>query len=80
MKKNLLPFAVLLLVFIAQVDAGAQCAMCRATAESATENVDSGYGTGLNAAITYMIGIPYALLMLAILVFWRKKIVAFFRH
>jgi hypothetical protein len=57
----------------------AQCAMCRATAETATENVDKGIGEGLNSGIVYLMGIPYALLTIAALVFFRKRILAFFK-
>jgi hypothetical protein len=57
----------------------AQCAMCKATAESATENVDKGIGEGLNAGIVYLMMIPYVLLATVALVFFRKKIMAFFR-
>jgi len=57
----------------------AQCAMCKATAESATENVDKGIGEGLNAGIVYLMLIPYVLLATIALVFFRKKIMGFFR-
>jgi hypothetical protein len=57
----------------------AQCAMCKATAESATENVDKGIGEGLNAGIVYLMLVPYVLLATVALVFFRKKIVALFR-
>lgn len=52
----------------------AQCAMCRASAESATENVDKGIGEGLNSGILYLMGVPYVLLAVVGLVFFRKKI------
>lgn len=57
----------------------AQCAMCKATAESATENVDKGIGEGLNAGIVYLMLVPYLLLATVALVFFRKKIVGIFR-
>lgn len=59
--------------------AQAQCAMCKATAESATENVDKGIGEGLNAGIIYLMVIPYVLLATVALVFFRKKIMMLFR-
>ena len=62
-----------------QLASYAQCAMCKATAESATENVDKGIGEGLNAGIVYLMLIPYVLLATVALVFFRKKIVAIFR-
>lgn len=57
----------------------AQCAMCRASAESATENVDKGIGEGLNSGILYLMGIPYLLLLTVGIVFFRKRIAAFFK-
>ena len=57
----------------------AQCAMCKATAESATENVDKGIGEGLNAGIIYLMLIPYVLLASVALVFFRKKIMSILR-
>jgi len=74
--KYLVVMAAMLLVNIA---VSAQCAMCKATAESATENVDKGIGEGLNAGIVYLMLIPYALLATVAIVFFRKKIVALFR-
>ncbi|MFN8698825.1 MAG: hypothetical protein ACK500_05375 [Flavobacteriales bacterium] len=56
-----------------------QCAMCRATAESASEHVDKGIGEGLNAGIIYLMGIPYVLLAAGVCVFFRKKLASLFR-
>ncbi len=70
---------IFLACLLSSVDALAQCAMCKATAESATENVDKGIGAGLNAGIIYLMLIPYILLTTVALVFFRKKIAAFFR-
>lgn len=75
MRNFLLSSALILL----SVVAFAQCAMCKATAESATENVDKGIGEGLNAGIVYLMLIPYVLLATVALVFFRKKIMAVFR-
>jgi len=66
-------------LFVSSMGASAQCAMCKATAESATENVDKGIGEGLNAGIVYLMLVPYVLLATIALVFFRKKIVAIFR-
>ena len=57
----------------------AQCAMCRATAESATENVDKGIGEGLNDGIVYLMLLPYLLLIISGIVFFRKQIAAFLK-
>jgi hypothetical protein len=68
-----------MVLFVFSMGASAQCAMCKATAESATENVDKGIGEGLNAGIVYLMLVPYVLLATIALVFFRKKIVAIFR-
>ena len=67
------------MLFIFSVGASAQCAMCKATAESATEHVDKGIGEGLNAGIVYLMLAPYVLLGTIAMVFFRKKIIAVFR-
>lgn len=70
---------IALSLLIAVNNVAAQCAMCKATAESATENIDKGIGEGLNAGIVYLMLIPYVLLATVGLVFFRKKITAIFR-
>ena len=78
--KLLIRFSLLVvLIVVASNVIDAQCAMCKATAESATENVDKGIGEGLNAGIVYLMLIPYVLLATVGLVFFRKKITALFR-
>lgn len=78
--KMLIRFSLIVLVLISTTySAAAQCAMCKATAESATENIDKGIGEGLNAGIVYLMLIPYVLLATVGLVFYRKKITAIFR-
>ncbi len=67
-----------ILVFISAFDLSAQCAMCRATAEQASQE-NSGIAEGLNMGIVYLMGIPYLLFLIGGLVFFRKKIFAFFQ-
>lgn len=57
----------------------AQCAMCRASAESASQNDNPGIGEGLNSGIVYLMGIPYILMAVVGIVFFRKKIAALFK-
>lgn len=52
----------------------AQCAMCKATAES------SGSGGGLNSGILYLIFAIYAVVGGVIFFFARKKLLAFYRE
>ncbi len=56
-----------------------QCAMCRVTAEQASEK-NSGIAEGLNTGIVYLMLLPYLLFMIGGLVFFRKKIAAFFKN
>ncbi len=79
MKISLKYFVFAFILILLNISAYAQCAMCKATAESATENVDKGIGEGLNAGIVYLMLIPYVLLATVALVFFRKKIVGLFR-
>ena len=74
--KRIIGFFVLLLIFSANLSA--QCAMCRATAEQASQE-NSGIAEGLNMGIVYLMGIPYLLFLIGGLVFFRKRIFAFFQ-
>jgi len=79
MKKALVAVLVFSLVMIAIGDVQAQCAMCKATAESATEHVDKGIGQGLNSGIVYLMAVPYLLLATVAIVFFRKRIFSAFK-
>jgi hypothetical protein len=70
-KSLLLVFAL----FLFALEAGSQCAMCRAVAESGNENGQNVAG-GLNPAILYLMAAPYLLLI----VFFRKKIFSFLKE
>ena len=69
---------LLLVAFMVQLSSIAQCAMCRATAEQASQE-NSGVAEGLNMGIVYLMGIPYLLFLIGGLVFFRKKIYSFFQ-
>lgn len=79
MKQKTQRFYAVAIAILVSTAATAQCAMCKATAESATEHVDKGIGEGLNAGIVYLMIAPYVLLATVGLVFFRKKIMSFFR-
>ncbi len=68
-KKLLLLLA--LLVFT-QIDAVAQCAMCRTTVESSISTGRTNIATGLNTGILYLLSAPY-LLVGAIAFFWFRQ-------
>jgi hypothetical protein len=76
-KKVLSLIAIVVFFVIISNDIEAQCAMCKLNAESASENIDENIGKGLNSGILYLMGVPYGLLLIGGLVFFRKKIVNF---
>jgi len=80
--KAKLYFIIALAIFILGISLGAdaQCAMCKATAESATDNIDQSIGEGLNSGILYLMGIPYVLMLFTVLVFFRKPLVKFYKE
>lgn len=69
MKRPLFIF-LLLFIFSASPDAEAQCVMCKAVVEDATE---AGVGRGINTAILYLMAIPYLILVALYFGFFRKK-------
>jgi len=79
MKKlsNIVLTLILILFFIS--DSAAQCAMCRAVAEDAVDENGFGIAAGLNSGIIFLMGIPYILLGVLFLVFFRKQIGGFWR-
>ena len=78
MKKRLLHISILVLVLVViTIDANAQCAMCKAVAESATDEHGNHVSGGINAGIVYMMGVPYLLLGVLAMVFFRDKIKTF---
>ena len=71
--KRLVLLSVFLLLIV--FSASAQCAMCKAVAE--TDN--GGQAAGLNNAILYLMAVPYLFLMI-VLIFFRKKAKLFFKE
>ncbi len=75
-KKNtyILLIAVLLLFFTVNVDA--QCAMCKAAAESDLENNSKSIARGLNKGILFLMAMPY----LIVGVIFRKELWAILKN
>lgn len=75
-----------MLVFIAfslvlQNDAEAQCAMCKAVAESGSDGEDqASIGEQLNVGVLFLMAIPYLFILVLPLILFRKKIALFFRE
>lgn len=74
---------IILLIFVLSfisMDADAQCAMCKAVAESATDEHGNHSAGGINTGIIYMMGIPYLLLGFMALVFFQDRIKSFWKE
>jgi hypothetical protein len=56
----------------------AQCAMCKANAENATRE-NASVGEELNDGIIYLMLMPYIMFAVVVVVFYRKKIMAFMK-
>lgn len=69
MRKVIIVFALMALA----TNALAQCSMCRAVTNSNMQN-DDFVGTGLNPAIIYLMVLPYVLLTLIAVVFFRRQV------
>ncbi|MCI5058950.1 MAG: hypothetical protein MRY83_22745 [Flavobacteriales bacterium] len=64
---------ILILAIVAvSIDLQAQCAMCRAVAESNNSSGGS-IGAGLNSGILYLMAIPYLAFMAAFFYLFKKK-------
>jgi hypothetical protein len=68
-------FFIVIFTLAFTLSADAQCAMCKAVAETGSHDGHSVSG-GINNAILYLMVLPYILLFLL----FRKKIVAFYRE
>lgn len=71
--------ATFLLFLLASAQTMAQCAMCKAVAESSLDENGNGAAAGLNNGIIFLMGIPYLLLSVSILVFFRKRFFGFWK-
>jgi hypothetical protein len=65
-------FILIALLLLTQIDAIAQCAMCRTTIESSISNGRSNIATGLNTGILYLLAAPY-LIVGAIAFLWFRQ-------
>ena len=65
-------FILVALLMLTQIDAVAQCAMCRTTIESSISNGRSNIATGLNTGILYLLTAPY-LIVAAIDFLWFRQ-------
>ena len=81
MKQLLYILAIVAILVFVTADVDAQCAMCKATAESSLDAEDgNSFGNGINLGIMYIMFIPYILLATLFGVFFRGKITNFLRE
>jgi len=71
--------AVIVILVVSVSNSWAQCAMCKAVAQDAVDESGFGIAAGLNSGIVFLMGIPYILLAVLFLVFFRKQISGFWR-
>jgi hypothetical protein len=76
---NMKKLLVVVFFFALNAVTYAQCAMCKATAETASQNSSGSLAEGLNTGIIYLMLIPYTLLAVLAIVFFRKRIANFFK-
>ncbi len=72
MFKSLRVFTILGLFFLTSLSAQAQCAMCKAVAESSTE-AGSTVATGLNGGIIYLMSFPYLIMAVVGYAIYRHR-------
>ncbi len=73
MKKILISLSTLFFLSYAVM---AQCAMCKAAAESDLQNNPNSVAKGINSGILFLMVIPYILMAF----FFRKEIIGFFKN
>jgi hypothetical protein len=60
-RRKAIVFIAMLFLILFAVDAGAQCAMCKAAAESNLENDPKSIARGLNKGILFLMAAPYVI-------------------
>lgn len=71
-KFHIILFLLVIIWFAMPVLADAQCAMCNATASTATESNKEG-ALSLNSGILFLMAIPYILLTTLVIIWWRYR-------
>jgi hypothetical protein len=67
---------ILILLFLAQADLSAQCAMCKQAAESSMRSNPNSMARSLNSGILYLMAVPYLLIAFI----FRKQIAQLWRR
>ncbi len=75
-RRKAIVFITMLLLVLFAVDTEAQCAMCKAAAESNLENDPKSIARGLNKGILFLMSAPYVIVGFI----FRKDIVILFKN
>lgn len=67
---------IIVVLVVADVAFGQGCSQCKLLAEQGAEADENSFGSNINMGILYLMAIPYVLIFL----FFRKRIVSFFRQ
>lgn len=68
-------FTIVLTLFFSAffiLDAQAQCSMCKAVVESGVDESGKLIGSGINMGIYFLIGVPYILLIILAISFYKN--------
>lgn len=73
MKKAKFIISIIVLFFIFIANVNAQCAMCRANAESNLKSKENNVGRGLNHGILYLMSVPYLMGGVAAIIWYKNR-------
>lgn len=75
-RRKIIVFTAMLFLVLFAMDAGAQCAMCKAAAESNLENDPKSIARGLNKGILFLMAAPYVIVG----IIFRKDLVILIKN
>jgi len=73
-KTKIFSLLAILVLFLINTSAFAQCSMCRTTAESDLNQGGGSIAKGLNSGILYLMAVPYLVLVIGGYFFFKKPI------
>ena len=73
--KYLVSLVLILCIAVVPLELSAQCAMCKAAAETSMKNDPNSMARSLNSGILYLMAVPYVM----ILFIFRKPIIRFLK-
>ncbi len=66
-------FVIIMGIMLSGTEVKAQCAMCKASAESNMKEHTNNFGAGLNKGILYLLALPYLLGGVGIFIWYRHR-------